>query len=96
MHPKSFVSNFWGALQRYLRGFSFAVELSTAKKIIDNDKNTEVYILPNPMGVKSMDIIIKKIIANYLSVPQRMISFVALKERDFRSLLPVVLPAECM
>ncbi len=34
--------------------------LSTAKKIIDNDKNTEVYILPNPMGVKSMDIIIKK------------------------------------
>lgn len=29
------------------------------KKIIDNDKNTEVYILPNPMGVKSMDIIIK-------------------------------------
>ena len=48
------------------------------------------------MGVKSMDIIIKKIIANYLSVPQRMISFVALKERDFRSPLPVVLSAECM
>ena len=47
------------------------------------------------MGVKSMDIIIKKI-ANYLPVPQRMISFVAPKEREFRSPLPVVLPAECM
>ena len=46
------------------------------------------------MGVKSMDIIIKKI-ANYLPVPQRMISFVALKERDSSFPLPVVLPAEC-
>ena len=48
------------------------------------------------MGVKSMDIIIKKIIANYLSVPQRMISFALPKDRDAGSPLPIVLPAECM
>ena len=47
------------------------------------------------MGVKSMDIIIKKI-ANYLPVPQRMISFAVLKERDSGSPLTVVLPAGCM
>ena len=34
--------------------------------------------------------------ANYLPVPQRMITFAAAKERDTGSPLPVVLPAECM
>ena len=38
----------------------------------------------------------KKKISNYLLVPQRMITFAAPKERDSGSLLPVVLPAECM
>lgn len=33
--------------------------LSVAKKIVINNKNAEVYILPNPTGVKSMDIIVK-------------------------------------
>ena len=47
------------------------------------------------MGVKSMDIIIKKI-ENYLPVPQRMISFALPKERDSGSPMPIVLPAECM
>lgn len=39
--------------------------LSVARKITINDKKAEIYILPNPMGVKSMDIIIKK--DNYLA-----------------------------
>ena len=33
--------------------------VSVAKKIVINNKNAEVYILPNPKGVKSMDIIVK-------------------------------------
>ena len=37
-----------------------------------------------------------KKIANYLSVPQRMITFVAPKEWDSGFSLPVVLPADCM
>ena len=34
--------------------------------------------------------------ANYLPVPQRMITFAAPNERDLGSPLPVVLPAGCM